>query len=213
VAKKNPRDKPHRYLMMNRYLLESQAWKSLNATARAVYVHMMMRYYGSNNGRIGYSVRAAAEELKIGLATASRALADLQDRGFIVPKKRGAFTLQVRHASEWRLTDLVCNVTGDLPTRDFMRWTPDKNKIRYPQRKRTVSVVKAIGICGGSEPDSNTSNGICNGSVKAQFEPSSVSVTEHIYIPGRLASEQANDPDLTTALAKLKAAMAKGTAA
>jgi hypothetical protein len=213
MAKKNPRDKPHRYLMMNRYLLESQAWKSLNATARAVYVHMAMKYYGSNNGRIGYSVRAAAEELKIGLATASRALADLQYRGFIVPKKRGAFSLKVRHASEWRLTDLVCNVTGDLPTKDFMRWTPDKNKTRYPQRKRTVSEVEAIGICGGSEPDSNTSHGICGGSVKAQSQPSSVSVAEHIYLPGRLASEQANDPGLTTALAKLKATKAKGTAA
>jgi hypothetical protein len=203
--------------MMNRYLLESQAWKSLNATARGVYVHMAMRYYGSNNGRIGYSVRAAAEELKIGLATASRALADLQDRGFIVPMKRGAFSRKVRHASEWRLTDLVCNVTGDLPTKDFMRWSPDKNKTRYPQRKRTVSEVEAIGICGGSDPDSNTSHGICNGSVEAQFHPSSVSVVEHIYLPGRcvtkVASEQANDPDLKAALAKLKAAMAKGTAA
>jgi len=116
MAKKNPRDKPHRYLMMNRYLLESQAWKSLNATARAVYVHMAMKYYGSNNGRIGYSVRAAAEELKIGLATASRALADLQYRGFIVPKKRGAFSLKVRHASEWRLT--VKHVTTNNVTAD-----------------------------------------------------------------------------------------------
>jgi hypothetical protein len=203
MAKKNPRDKPHRYLMMNRYLLESQAWKSLNAIPRGVYVHMAMRYYGSNNGRIGYSVRAAAEELKIGLATASRALADLQDRGFIVPMKRGAFSLKVRHASEWRLTDLVCNVTGDLPTKDFMRWTLDKNKTRYPQRKRTVSVVEAFGICSGSGQDSNTSHGICSGSVEAQFHPSSVSVAEHIYLPGRcvteLASEQANDPDLKAA--------------
>jgi hypothetical protein len=98
-----------------------------------------------------------------------------------------------------------------------MRWSLDKNKTRYPQRKRTVSVVEAIGICGGSEPDSNTSHGNCNGSVKAHSQPSSVSVAEHIYLPGRyvteVTSEQANDPDLTTALAKLKAAMAKGTAA
>jgi hypothetical protein len=229
VAKKNPRENPHRYLMMNRYLLESAAWKSLNATARAVYVHMAMKYYGSNNGRIGYSVRAATEELKIGLATVSRALADLQDRGFIVLMKRGAFSLKARHASEWRLTDLVCNVTGDLPTKDFMRWTPDKNKTRYPQRKRTVSVVEAIRICGGSEPDSNTAHGICGGSVETRSDSSSVSVAEHIYLPDRsslkslseahspqcaVASEQTSDLDLATALAKLKAAMAsKGTAA
>jgi hypothetical protein len=229
VAKKNPREKPHRYLMMNQYLLGSAAWKSLNATARAVYVHMAMKYYGSNNGRIGYSVRAATEELKIGLATVSRALADLQDRGFIVLMKRGAFSLKVRHASEWRLTDLVCNVTGDLPTKDFMRWTPDKNKTRYPQRKRTVSVVEAIGIRGGSEADSNTAHSICGGSIETQSDPSSVSVAEHIYLPGRVspkpvsevrypqgaeASEQTSDPDLATALAKLKTAMAsKGTAA
>jgi hypothetical protein len=215
--------------MMNQYLLESAAWKSLNATARAVYVHMAMKYYGSNNGRIGYSVRAATEELKIGLATVSRALANLQDRGFIVLMKRGAFSRKVRHSSEWRLTDLVCNVTGNLPTKDFMRWTPDKNKTQYPQRKRTVSVMDAIGICAGSEPDSNTAHGIRGGSVEAKSDHSQVSVAEHIYLPGRVSltsvsevhasqgsvvSEQTGDPDLATALARLKTAVgSKGTAA
>ena len=31
--------------------------------------------------------------------------------GFIVPTKRGAFSLKVRHATEWRLTDRACDLT------------------------------------------------------------------------------------------------------
>jgi hypothetical protein len=29
-----------------------------------------------------------------------------------------------RHASEWRLTEFGCNVTRNLPTKDFVRWSP-----------------------------------------------------------------------------------------
>ncbi len=225
MGKKSPREQPHRFLSINQYLLKSVAWNSLSATARAVYVEMAKKYYGSNNGRIAYSVREAKAELNIGQATASRALLDLQDRGFIVLMKRGAFTLKVRHASEWRLSDLICNVTGDLPTRDFMRWTPDKNKTRYPQRNRAVPTAELVGTHGGTPPDSYTSHGTRSGTVEAQSDPSSVPVVEHIYLPGRVAreahpprgavaSEQTGESDLATALARLGIAVAsKGTAA
>ena len=55
--------------------------------------------------------------------------------------------LKKRHASEWRLTAFGCDVTSALPTKDFMRWTPDKNKTRYPQRNQTDAVAEAIGCC------------------------------------------------------------------
>jgi hypothetical protein len=175
---RNSRDKLQPHTMLFRYMQDSQAWKSLGAIPRAVYLDIAKRYFGTNNGRIGYSIRCAVSELHIGVATAKRALDDLQDRGFIVAMKRGAFSLKQRHASEWRLTQYGCN--NDLATKDFMTWTPDKNKTRYPQRNRTVSVAEPIGSCSGTVSDSNTAHGICSGTVKGGFEPPTVSVAEHI---------------------------------
>jgi hypothetical protein len=37
--------------------LNSAAWKDLNAVERAIYVELMYRYNGSNNGRIALHVR------------------------------------------------------------------------------------------------------------------------------------------------------------
>jgi len=129
------------------FMLNTPAWKSLDATARAIYLHMAMRYAGpgSNNGRLPYSVREAAAELKIGKSTAARALNMLIDRGFIVTVQRGAFNLKKRHATEWRLTEFPSDIDDVLATKDFTRWTPEKSKIgtqsetvRYPERNRSV---------------------------------------------------------------------------
>src|SRR5689334_756669 len=101
-----------RHVRLYHWLTDSAAWKDLNATARAVYVEIAKRYNGTNNGFIVYSVRQAAEELKIGKTTAAKAFADLQSHGFIVAEQRGAFHWKIdvsglrhRPASEWRLTE------------------------------------------------------------------------------------------------------------
>jgi hypothetical protein len=156
-----------RHVRICHFMMDSQAWKSLGPTERAVYLDMAKRYagVGSNNGRIGYSVREAATELHIGTSTAKRALDALQDRGFIVATKKGAFSLKLRNSTEWRLTEFHCDVTNKLATKDFMTWTPDKNKPRYLQRHRSVPVAASVGISGGTAPDSDTSHGICSGTV------------------------------------------------
>jgi DNA-binding transcriptional regulator YhcF (GntR family) len=83
-----------------------------------------MRYRGpgSNNGRIPFSLREMAEALHVSKMTAARALRLLQDRGFVVETKRGAFSVKERHATEWRLTEFGDDVTGALATKDFSRW-------------------------------------------------------------------------------------------
>jgi transposase len=159
------RDKPPRHVMLFHYMLDSQAWKGLGVIPRAVYLDMAKRYYGTNNGRVGYSIRCAVAELHIGCATAKRALNALEERGFIVATKRGAFSLKQRHATEWRLTAYPCETTNGLATKDFMSWTPDKNKTRYLQRNQSVSPAEPVGICSGTREDSNTSHGICSGTV------------------------------------------------
>lgn len=113
-----------RHVRLYHYMTDSPAWHDLNAVARAIYCEISRRYagVGTNNGRIPYSVREGASELKTSTATASRALAALVDHGFIVPMKKGAFSLKSRHATEWRLTEFSCDVTHDLASKEFMRW-------------------------------------------------------------------------------------------
>jgi hypothetical protein len=163
-------------------MMDTPAWKSLGAIERAMYLDIASRYagHGTNNGRIGYSVRAAVNEFKIGLATAKRALDKLQERGFIACTTKGAFSRKAKHATEWRLTEFASDVSSELATKEFMRWRPEENKTRYPQRKQPVSVVEAVGIYSGSRQDSNTALGICGGSKKDESERPSVSVVEHI---------------------------------
>src|SRR5262249_50355629 len=113
-----------RHVRLYHYMTGSPAWHDLNAVARAIYCEISRRYAGdgSNNGRIPYSVREAASELKISTTTASRALAALVDHGFLVPMKKGAFSLKSRHATEWRLTEFPCDVTHEMASKEFMRW-------------------------------------------------------------------------------------------
>jgi DNA-binding transcriptional regulator YhcF (GntR family) len=134
-----------RHVRICHYMMDTPAWKSLGAIERAMYLDIASRYagQGTNNGKIGYSIRAAAKELDIGLATAKRALDKLQDRGLIVCMTKGAFSRKTKQASEWRLTEFSSDVSSDFATKEFMRWRPDENRTRYPQRKQTVAVAEA----------------------------------------------------------------------
>ena len=141
ARKSKSRDHQPRHVRIHHYMMETPAWKSLGVTERAMYVDIASRYagLGSNNGRIHYSVREAAERLRIGKSTAARALEILADRGFIVAEKRGAFSLKARHASEWRLTEFASDIGSDFATKEFVHWRPDKgpSDCRYAQLEVT----------------------------------------------------------------------------
>ena len=124
---KQPNHKPDRHVRLYHWVMRSPAWRALPATSRALYAELARHYHGTNNGKIGYSARQAAKDLRISTKTASRHFRLLTDRGFIEPMKKGAFSLKERHATEWRMTEFVCDVTGRAPTKDFMRWQPGQN--------------------------------------------------------------------------------------
>jgi hypothetical protein len=126
------RDAPHVRLYV--YMLNSPAYLSLGCPARAVLVEISRVYDGMNNGRLGMSVRMLADRCHLARGTVCVALEELQDRGFIECVTKGAFSRKVQHASEWRLTAWPCHVTGDLATRAFMSWRPEKQNpvSKYP---------------------------------------------------------------------------------
>lgn len=111
---------PH--VRLHIWLLDSEAWLSLSTQARSVYVQLARRYRGTNNGRIGLSVRDAGRECRISKNTAARAFHELVEKGFIRQKTAGGFSYKMRHSSEWLLTEHRDDVNQQPGTRDFMRW-------------------------------------------------------------------------------------------
>jgi DNA-binding transcriptional MocR family regulator len=147
--------KRERYVMLRYWMLNSDAWKSLPGLARALYVEIVQRYNGRNNGHIPYSVREAVQALRISKDTVRHLLGILQARGFIVCTRKGYFSVKTtKDASEWRLTEYDSDHPVAHATKDFMRWQlPEdadidalnrqpshhrKFRTRYPQPDRTV---------------------------------------------------------------------------
>jgi len=131
------------FLMLHYYLLDSDAWRALSAVEQRTYVALARRHNGTNNGFISFSVREGAEAFKVSKNTVSRALQRLAEVGFIEVTQGGSFNRKVRHATEYRLTNYVCNKSGKLPSKAFMRWRPgtttEKNTVS--SQTSTVPVV------------------------------------------------------------------------
>ena len=129
-------DAPH--VRFYRWMLDSPAYLSLSCQARAVLIEITRAYDGTNNGRIGLSVRQAAERCNIAKDTASRAFKDLEERGFVGCVTRGAFNRKSMHATEWRLTWWPCDVTGELPSKRFMNWGKQNTVPEYTPTVTTL---------------------------------------------------------------------------
>lgn len=133
VRRKRGRSKDNgpRFLMLEHWLMKTEAWRSLTTVARCAYIEIKCRYAGpgSNNGRIPYSLLEMSQALNVSKATAMRALKLLRERGFLVIMRRGAFSVKTRMATEWRLTEHMCDATGKLPTKDFVHWRKKQNTV------------------------------------------------------------------------------------
>jgi hypothetical protein len=118
-----------RFLQLHHRLLKSQAWHLLTPLQRCGYIEIAQLYDGSNNGRLAMSVRRLAGVIPC--AKNSPILRELEDAGFIETVKIGRWTRkeEERAASEYRLTDFRCDVTGELPTRTYnhkVLWEPSR---------------------------------------------------------------------------------------
>jgi hypothetical protein len=193
MPKKRRLGPTERWVQLKHLLLKSPAWRSLTGNAAKLYVEIAMRYNGNNNGRIPYSVREAAKALNASFQTAMRSLRLLQNRGFIVCTRKGAFSLKVApKASEWRLTEHSNDTPPEHATKDFMRWqpvepdvhAPPKSKTRLSRRKRALPPEKPHGCRGGNVSVKKASGGCRGGSVDGQNPPSTFPPEQHLQLPG-----------------------------
>ena len=121
-ANRKGRNDGAKHVRMYWWLLDCPAYRHLSCYGRALLIEFIYRHTGGNNGSIVMSVREAADRLGVALNTALKALAELQDKGFIRTAKAGSFTHKRRHATEWTLT--MFTVGDTKPTKDFMDWKP-----------------------------------------------------------------------------------------
>ena len=126
TAGKMKRKGKSKFLMIEGYVYRSAAFQALNPNERTAYEELKWRYDGFNNGRIGISNRELAAALRSSKDTARRALDGLVEKGFLEKTKLSGFNVKNRVATEWRLTEYKCNVTGELSTKRFMKWQPEK---------------------------------------------------------------------------------------
>ena len=193
--------KRERYVMLRYWMLNSAAWKSLPGLARALYVEIVQRYNGLNNGHIPYSVRDAAQALRVSKDTVRHLLGILQARGFIVCTRKGYFSVKTtKDASEWRLTEYDSDHPVAHATKDFMRWQlPEdadidalnrqpshhrKFRTRYPQPDRTVPPAALHGTPHRTVKPKKRQNGTPSRTVKAKNAPSTVPPAGHLQLPG-----------------------------
>lgn len=105
------------------YLMDSVAWLDLHPTDRAVFLQIMRRYDGQNNGFLGASIDNLAHECRVRPNTASEAVKRLIAAGFVEKARASAFSRKDRKATEYRLTCFKCDRTGAAPSNAFRRYT------------------------------------------------------------------------------------------
>ena len=128
-----------KYTLLYEWFMNSPAWRSLDVYACRVYFELRRRYNGKNNGAISASTRELYKTINCSDKPVTRALRDLQDRGFIIAVQKGSFNWKTRidgseknRATVWLLTELPQNepVEERTPRKDFMKWKPKNNKVQ-----------------------------------------------------------------------------------
>jgi hypothetical protein len=110
------------FVMITHQVFDSPAFRHLDCHGRALYLELRSRYNGHNNGRIGFSARDAAAALNISKSASARTFDQLVDHLLI--ERQGGGVLVGRLASEWTLTEVRNDVTGQPPSKAFLRWSP-----------------------------------------------------------------------------------------
>lgn len=121
------KDKLPQFTPLLHQTTDCEAWLALTAYAKALYPFLKRRagYGGKSNGAVTCSVREAAAYLGTHKDTATKALQELQRKGFIVAVRIGCLGVNGEgKATTWRLTELG-TPANPRPTKEFLAWSPD----------------------------------------------------------------------------------------
>lgn len=119
--------------MVQHSLMDSAAWLDLSGVAVKLLLLLMKRSEGNNGwghkeepGQLYLSERQAAEAIGISRNTASKALAELVEHGFLRIVQAGHFDCKVKLATIWRLTFEPYPRAHQGPTNEWLKWQPEQ---------------------------------------------------------------------------------------
>lgn len=106
-----------RFVLVRHDIIKSEAWRSLSTNARCVWLEIMFRYNGNNNGEIPLGCREAGKLCKVSKNTAWKAFNELQDRGFVKIGLYSNFTCKYKRSTRWIVTHEAFDGKG--PTNEW----------------------------------------------------------------------------------------------
>lgn len=127
------RNEHDRFVPVPYRMLDSEAWTSLQANSIKVWMELRRGFNGRNNGEILLPYAKAQKKLKMGSATISRALKELEEKGFVEIVKPGHW--YGRKATEWRVTDQAFK--GNIATNEWRHWKPGMSFLKLEVASET----------------------------------------------------------------------------
>lgn len=117
------------FMQIHHYIWDDRGFQALPHSAVRVFVELIRRYNGGNNGRIKMPMREAEARLNMSYSTVSRAIDALTKAGFVVVTTQGTADpgrMGGNLASEYRLT-YAASWDGKPATRDWGKSYPKEN--------------------------------------------------------------------------------------
>ena len=130
VDKRGRSEPSAKHVRLHQWMMESDAWTSLDPFEARLLVELLSFHNGNNNGYLFLSVRMAAERCNMGKDKAAKCFKTLQERGFIRRRADEPEDYSLREANKWILTEF--GFRGCAATKDFMHWKPS-NPDERPQ--------------------------------------------------------------------------------
>jgi hypothetical protein len=109
-----------RHVRLYEHMEKTAAWRGLSGNAAKAWLVIGFKFNGSNNGCIALSSRELGERMGVSKDTASRAILELINAGFLRQTKASSFSMK-RKAPEYRLTHLRCDLTGSASSNEYSR--------------------------------------------------------------------------------------------
>ncbi len=112
------------FVMVRHDIMKSMAWRSLSTNARCIWLEIMFRYNGHNNGEIPLACREAGDLCGISKNTANNCFKELLEKGFLKIGQYSNFTCKYKRATRWIITHE--GYDGKPPSNEWRNWKPDK---------------------------------------------------------------------------------------